>query len=160
MKRVTIFLIIAIITLCSFSSQLLALPEGAVARLGKGSIRDVAFSPDGKMLAVASSIGIWLYDANTYAEIGLLESDGSLTSLAFSPDGSLIANGSRDKTIKLWDVKSRKEIGTLKGHNWFVTSVTFSPDGSILASGSNDGTILLWDMKPYRQQKLWQIHAR
>ena len=45
------------------------LPEGALARLGKGSIGDVAYSPDGTRIAVASSIGIWLYDAGTGAEV-------------------------------------------------------------------------------------------
>ena len=42
------------------------LPEGAKARLGKGYVRDVVYSPDGNSIAVASSIGIWLYDARTY----------------------------------------------------------------------------------------------
>ena len=46
------------------------LPEGAKARLGKGSISgNIAYSPDGTRLAVASSIGIWLYDAGTYQEV-------------------------------------------------------------------------------------------
>ena len=41
------------------------LPEGVKARLGKGSINDIAYSPDGTVLAVASSIGVWLYDASS-----------------------------------------------------------------------------------------------
>ena len=50
-----------------------SLPESAKARLGKGSITgDVVYSPDGTRLAVASSIGIWLYDAQSYGEIALL----------------------------------------------------------------------------------------
>ena len=48
------------------------LPEGAVARLGKGSIKAIQYSPDGARLAVHSSIGIWLYDTMTYREICLL----------------------------------------------------------------------------------------
>ena len=48
------------------------LPAGAKARLGKGSIHEIAYSPDGTRLAVASSIGIWLYDAQTYQELSLL----------------------------------------------------------------------------------------
>ena len=47
------------------------LPEGAVARLGKGKIIDIAYSPDGTKLAVASSIGIWIYDAYSGAEVNL-----------------------------------------------------------------------------------------
>ena len=48
------------------------LPKGAVARLGKGSIQEIQYSPDGTRLAVASSIGIWFYDTATYREVTLL----------------------------------------------------------------------------------------
>jgi WD40 repeat protein len=104
MKR-AIFFISAIIIISSFSSQLLALPEGAVARLGKGIVNEIAFSPDGKILAIASSIGVWLYDVKTFVEIGLLETEEFVRSVAFSPDGSSLASGSGDGTIILWDMK-------------------------------------------------------
>ena len=152
MKRAIICFIVAII-LCSFPPQLLALPEGAVARLGNGGVDAVTFSPDGTMLAVASSIGIYLYDAKTLAEIDFLETNASMSSVAFNFDGTMLASGSYDKTIKLWDVKSRSLITTLSGHTDSVLSVCFSPDGSLLASGSWDGTIILWDMKPYIGQE-------
>ena len=48
------------------------LPEGAKARLGKGNISDIAYSPDGKRLAVSGSLGIWIYDAQSGNEIDLL----------------------------------------------------------------------------------------
>ena len=47
------------------------LPKGVTARFGKGTINDIQFSPDGSRLAVASSIGIWLYDMKTYQEVAL-----------------------------------------------------------------------------------------
>ena len=68
----------------------------------------------------------------------------SVKSVAFSPDGSRIASGSSDRTIKIWDAKSGKEIRTLEGHS---DSVAFSPDGSRIASGSADRTIKIWDAK-------------
>ena len=48
------------------------LPEGAVARLGKGSIRGISYSPDGTLLAVAGTAGLWLYDGTTHQEVALL----------------------------------------------------------------------------------------
>ena len=46
-----------------------ALPEGAIARLGRGSVRDMAFSPDGQCFAVGTSIGLWLYELPRYPRL-------------------------------------------------------------------------------------------
>ncbi len=71
------------------------LPEGAKARLGKGRISEIQYSPDGTKLAVASSIGIWIYDAQTGQELDLYTGHtGSVNSVAFSPDGNTIATTS------------------------------------------------------------------
>ena len=76
------------------------LPEGATARLGKGSITEIAYSPDGTRLAVASSIGIWLYDAQTDEALDLLTGHtGEVSSVSFSPDGNTLASGSRDMSV-------------------------------------------------------------
>ena len=84
------------------------LPEGAIARLGKGRLSQVdkaiAFSPGGQRLAVVSSLGIWLYDVTTLRPMALLPADlASRGSLAFSPDGTALAFSDR-RTIRLWDL--------------------------------------------------------
>ena len=70
------------------------------------------------------------------------------TSIAFSPNGKILASGdSCGGAIKLWDVRSGKELKRLAG-NFIevVTSVAFSPDGKTLASGTDTGAIKLWDL--------------
>ena len=69
------------------------LPEGAKARLGKGTITgDIHYSPDGSLLAVPSSVGIWVYDAETHQEINLLVGHtDQISAIAFSPDDRTVS---------------------------------------------------------------------
>ncbi len=97
------------------------LPKGAKARLGKGQITgNLAFSPDGNKLAVASAIGIWIYDARPGKEKELNLITGhpyDVTAIAFSPDGVTLASGSRDAAVRLWDARTATHLATLVGHN-------------------------------------------
>ena len=125
------------------------LPEGVIARLGKGSPMDVKYSPDGTHLAVATEIGIWIYDAQTTEELDLLADDeigtwDSVAGIAYSPDGRTLvgANGSE---VELWDVVSRQLKARLTDHACGVYSVAFSPDGSTFASSDLRSRVMLWD---------------
>ena len=126
-------------------------PENATVRLGKGSIgesdRAVAFSPDGQRLAVASTIGVWIYDVASSRELALLPTAG-IESVAFSPDGTHLASvgGRRGQEVMLWDIETQIPITSISGHRLWVSSVAFSPDGTI-AFRSRDEAVVLWDVE-------------
>ena len=92
------------------------LPEGAVRRIGKGTASDVAYASDGQRFAVASSIGIWIYDARTFNPVRLIEEDtGWIKCVSFSPDGNTILSGGgggMDKSLRLWDVNTGSLLKT------------------------------------------------
>ena len=68
----------------------------------------------------------------------------SVRTVSFSDSGAL-ASGSKDRTIRLWNVAARQNVAILYGHTHWVESVSFSDEGT-LASGSEDGTVKLWDV--------------
>jgi len=114
-----------------------------------GGVMSVAFSADGKLLAVGDTNGdIRFYQVSDWQQIFTCKGHTNwVVSLAFSPDGRILASGSADSTVKVWDISTGQCIQTFREYNnTEVWSVAFSPDGKVLASGSDDHTIKLWNI--------------
>jgi len=108
----------------------------------------LAFSPDGKVLAAARRSDIRLYDTTTGKDIRqpLKGDQKAFLCLSFSADGKKLISAGGDKTVRIWNVATGKELYRLEGHTDKVHSAALSPDGQLLVTGSADKTIRLWDM--------------
>ena len=117
------------------------LPEGVKARIGKGRMNDIALSPDNQQLAVATDIGIWVYDMSTGAEVALLtEQTTRVNSVAYSPDGRTLASAG-DRVVLLWDPYTENHIRIFTRQSG--DSLAYSPDGNTIAVGGWRGIDLL-----------------
>ncbi|MDJ0837228.1 MAG: caspase family protein [Acidobacteriota bacterium] len=116
----------------------------------------LAFSPDGKLLAVgARNQNITLWDIASGARIAVLEGHGyPVLDLAFNYDGSRLVsaashldreNETKQGEVKVWDVGAGVELFTLAEEEGAIEPVCFSPDGQTIAGGSLHHTLVLWD---------------
>jgi WD40 repeat protein len=123
-------------------------------------VEQLAYSPDGGRLAVAThSGGALILDAHTGRRLWTLGTDTGVTSVAWSPDGKALAVGSHDERVRIVDPLGGKVLSTLQ-HQDRVTSVAYSPDGRWLASAGADG-LRIWDVKqsyaPHAQNNTMQV---
>ena len=78
---------------------------------------------------------------------------GSVLAVGFAADGGTLVSGGEDKTVRLWDVVSGKELRTFRGHTDVITAVVVAPDGKAIASGSYDDSVRLWDAATGKELK-------
>jgi len=115
---------------------------------GHGSqITTVAFSPDGRHLAVTSGTALWVWDLTARQAVSQVRIDKlHFKSVAFSPDGRWLAAARNDKTVRFFDTRT---WGEGPGFDWKIgpaVVVAFAQDGMRAAAGSSKGKIVVWDV--------------
>ncbi|WP_329521883.1 WD40 repeat domain-containing serine/threonine protein kinase [Spirillospora sp. NBC_01491] len=114
----------------------------------------IAFSGDGRLLAVTANNLVRLWDVESRKEVGqpLRGHTVQITQAAMSPDGRTLATGSGDLTVRLWDIRSAAPLGEIvRGNDHAPQGIAFSRDGRLLATVGHDATVRLWDVAGRRE---------
>jgi len=109
----------------------------------------VAFSPDGKQVAVGGADEqIHILNTADGKVLRSLAGHGSaITGLVFHPSGTLLVSTSKDRTVRLWNPANGQALKSLEGHTAWVQGVTFLANGTRLATVGADQTVRLWELR-------------
>jgi len=139
-----------------------AVPEVVKWQAHSDLATEVAFSPDGKIIAssgVDNSIKLWDEEGNLLKEIVEGHNDRVITSVIFHPEGNSIATSSYDGTIRLWNLEGQLVAKPFRGHGGWVHSIAFSPSGEYLVSAGENGDIRLWNLNGQQIAPTFQGHV-
>jgi WD40 repeat protein len=126
--------------------------------LSHAFVHTVAFSSDGRTL-VSCGNDVKMWDVASWKELRTLQPEGTarFMRMAYSPDGKILAVAdSGSASIKVWDLKEEKWLGSLPGAST-IDALCFSPDGKVLAIGRNDG-VHLWNVARLTHLRILQGH--
>jgi len=143
--------------------KIASLPRIAPRRTVKPEIFDLAYSPDGKLLALAGYREVRLLDATTKQQLAVLDGHaGAVRALAFSRDGRFLAAAgglpARQGEVRIWDVAARKLVHSIHGHADCIYGVAFSPDGRSIATASYDKLVKLFDIASEKEVRTYKDH--
>ncbi len=134
------------------------LPRREKLNTGKEhGVGQLAFSPDGKMLAVACGkvegpMEIQLFSMQTRRRVGKLRGhDQPVGSLRFTPDSKMLVSDGADEQCLIWDVGMRELVGRLKGHTGRILGLSISLDSKHVATAGDDKSIIIWDLQLRKQ---------
>lgn len=124
-----------------------------LAMWGKGRIEQLAYSPDGKILAVGTTAGVWLYNAETLVQLRFINTGNFVGSLAFTSDNQKLVTDVGASTLATWDVATSELLNSVRMREGYQGSVVASPGPSVfsqeamlLAATLDDRTVGLWEV--------------
>jgi WD40 repeat protein len=118
---------------------------GEVQTRGPGT-KSLAWSPDGRTLAVASGHSLLLVHVETNAVRATLTGhEAPILALAFAPDGQRLLSGGWDQNVRVWDPVAAIPVATYDWQRGKVHSIAVAPDGMTAAAACDKG-IVLWDL--------------
>lgn len=129
-----------------------------------GPVHALAFSRDGKRLAVGAGLPAQAGSVRVYAvPDGTLVHDfdghGDVVfGLAIRPDGTQLASASLDATVRFWDLVRGRPDGVFRGHSDFVYDVAYTPDGQWVLSASKDRTIKRISTRTFKEKQTYSEH--
>jgi len=122
---------------------------------GDKHINQVAFDPEGAVIAVAGQSGrVTLFGSGSGLESLMLPASGPLEAVAFNPVGAFVATGGRGSPIRVWNLDHPEEPIVFTGDSGSASALAFAPDGNTLASGGADNAIRLHDFRSPEQQPM------
>lgn len=131
-----------------------------LGKWGIGRVNDASLSNDGNNIALATSLGVFVYDTQTNLLQKYFNPGVPVRSVIFSHSGKYIATGEENGLIHIWSLIDSTTIKNLPGHLKAVNTIKFSPDDNLLASGSDDQSIIIWDLSLSKPIKELKKHTR